>query len=63
VSFKIFGIIFCTVLLFTTTFATVVYAQASSGENGGNAQSPAQVIVQIIVTGLILKGLDRFKLP
>jgi len=38
-------------------------AQGGGGEEGGNVQSPVQVIVQIVVTATILKVLHTFNLP
>lgn len=55
--------IFTTLLLFGTTFAVVAHAQTGGGEVGGNAQSPVQVIVQIIATAIILRILYYFDLP
>jgi len=46
-----------------TTFATVAQAQTGGGEGGGNAQSPVQVIVQIILTAIVLRVLNAFDLP
>jgi len=58
---KSLKIVFYTILLLSTVYADI--AQASGGEEGGNAQSPVQVIVQIIITGIVLKGISYFDLP
>lgn len=50
-----------TFICLNIVFVDVV--QASDGEQGGNAQSPAQVIVQIALTGIALKILSHFGLP
>jgi len=57
---------FLRILLGTFVYINVIFvdaAQASEGEGGGNAQSPAQVIVQVAVTGIVLKILDYIGLP
>ena len=41
----------------------VLAAYAGGSEDGGNAQSPVQVIVQIVVTAIVLKILSWFDLP
>lgn len=52
------------ILLFLgTTFALVAQAQVAGGEGGGNAQSPVQVIVQVVAAAIVLKVLDYFDLP
>lgn len=61
--FKFLRTLFLTALLFLTTHASVVQAQASSGEGGGNLQTPVQVIVQIVLTAAVLRILAYFDLP
>ncbi|MDX2098945.1 MAG: hypothetical protein SFW36_14305 [Leptolyngbyaceae cyanobacterium bins.59] len=58
---KVLRVFLFSLLFLGTTFATVAYAQG--GEGGGNAQSPVQVIVQIVVTAIVIKILDRYDLP
>lgn len=60
-AYKFAQIFLCALIILTTLFADS--AQASGGENGGNAQSPVQVIVQIVVTAITLKILEYFDLP
>jgi len=54
-----------TVLLLGTIYATVV--QADEGEGGGEGEAyketPVQVIVEIVITGITLKILNKFDLP
>lgn len=50
-------------LFLGTTFALVAQAQVAGGEGGGNAQSPVQVIVQVVAAAIVLKVLDYFDLP
>ncbi len=52
---------FIIVLMLLLSIASPAFAQ--SGEGGGNAQSPVQVIVQIVGTAAILKLLNKFDLP
>jgi hypothetical protein len=61
ITFKFFKLILCTFLLLATTHSMV--AQAQVGEGGGNAQSPVQVIVQIVITAIVLRVLNSFDLP
>ncbi|NMF60543.1 hypothetical protein [Pseudanabaena yagii] len=42
--------------------ASPVLAQESGGE-GGNKQTPVQVIVQIVITAIALSILNKFDLP
>ncbi len=49
-------------VVFLTVFAVPLPALAQS-EGGGNAQSPVQVIVQIVFTAAVLKVLKKFDLP
>jgi len=53
----------CTLLLFSTVFATVAQAQSAGGEGGGNSQTPIQVIAQIVLTAIALRVLNFFNLP
>lgn len=50
-------------LFLGTTFALVAQAQVAGGEGGGNAQSPVQVIVQVVAAAIVLKVLGYFDLP
>lgn len=52
---------FFVLLLSFLSFSLPALAQA--GEGGGNAQTPIQVIVQIVVTAIILRILHTFNLP
>jgi hypothetical protein len=56
-------VIVIALLLLGTAYATVAQAGVGGGEEGGNAQTPVQVIVQIAVTAMVLRGLKYFKLP
>ncbi|AFY96796.1 hypothetical protein Cha6605_5950 [Chamaesiphon minutus PCC 6605] len=38
-------------------------ALAEGSEQGGNQQSPLQVIVSIVITAIVLRVLRTFKLP
>lgn len=60
--FKIFRTATLTLILLGTTFATVAQAQGGGGDMAPS-QTPVQVIVQIILTAIVLKVLDRFGLP
>ncbi len=48
--------------LFLALVAAPLPALAQA-EGGGNAQSPVQVIVQIVFTAAVLKLLQKFDLP
>jgi len=58
---RFFNILVGTLIFLCIAFASS--AQASGGEEGGNAQSLGQVVVQIVLTGIVLKVLHHFDLP
>ncbi len=53
---------FFTLFISFLSIAYPVMAQ-ETGESGGNAQSPVQVIVQVVITAIVLKILKNFNLP
>ncbi len=59
---KLLKIAVCTTLLLNTIYTSAALA-GGGGEGGGNAQTPVQVIVQIVVTAVVLKVLAYFDLP
>lgn len=56
---KRIAIVFCTMLLLN--IAQPALAQAS--ENSGKTQSPFQVLVTIVLCTIVMKVLERFKIP
>jgi hypothetical protein len=60
---KLIRFIILTLLLLGTVYTTVAQASGGGGEAGGNAQTPVQVIVQLVATAAVLRILNQFNLP
>lgn len=60
---KFSSLLFCTIFLLNLSYPTLAQESATGSEGGGNAQSPIQVVVQIVVTAVVLKILSSFRLP
>lgn len=50
-------------VLLLSIAAPALAESGGGGEGGGNQQDPAQVIVQIAITAIILKILSMLRLP
>lgn len=55
-------IVLFTVFVMVLSISCPVLAE-ESGEGGDNKQTPVQVIVQIVVTAVVLRLLDKFDVP
>lgn len=61
---KLVKIVLCTIFLLCTIQATSAHASdGGGGGEGGEKQSPAQVMMQIVGSAIFLKVLDHYGLP
>jgi hypothetical protein len=60
---KFLRIIIIAVLLLGTVYVATAQADVGGGEQGGNQQTPVQVLVQIAITAPVLWIFKYFKLP